>query len=259
MASSSTSGIHSEGKYDVFINCRGLDTRRTFTCHLHKALVDNNINTYIDSNLDKGGEIAPALLKAIEESKIYVIIFSKRYASSAWCLDELVHIMKCKEGNDAAHGIPIFYDTKPADIRLQKDGYKLEKKIKDKIETERRLSWKDALSKASNLSGFHSTSTTFRDDSDLIEQVVKAISKKLVRCAKPESSIDSMGFSESFINQFAEFLSLLQFRPSDDRVRSAFTDASLHFSSPFDGALLVRTLKLRTFRLIPSFDLISTS
>lgn len=128
MASSSTSGIHSEGKYDVFINCRGLDTRRTFTCHLHKALVDNNINTYIDSNLDKGGEIAPALLKAIEESKIYVIIFSKRYASSAWCLDELVHIMKCKEGIDAAHVIPIFYDTKPADIRLQKDGYKLEKK-----------------------------------------------------------------------------------------------------------------------------------
>ena len=84
-------------KYDVFINFRGEDTRDGITSHLHAALLQKKIETYIDNRLQRGEEIGPALLEAIEKSKISVIIFSQNYASSTWCLDELVHILKCKE------------------------------------------------------------------------------------------------------------------------------------------------------------------
>ncbi|KAL6315624.1 hypothetical protein AAG906_003727 [Vitis piasezkii] len=50
-----------------------------------------------DEELPRGEEIAPELLKAIEESRSAIIVFSKTYAHSKWCLEELVKIMKCKE------------------------------------------------------------------------------------------------------------------------------------------------------------------
>jgi hypothetical protein len=39
-----------------------------------------------------------ALLKAIEEAKLWVIVFSKNYASPKWCLDEVVKILElCRD------------------------------------------------------------------------------------------------------------------------------------------------------------------
>lgn len=94
---SASSAIQPKEKYDVFLSFRGTETRKTFTSHLYKALDGNKIDTYIDYRLERGDEIAPALLKAIKGSKISVVMFSKDYASSRWCLDELVHILECKE------------------------------------------------------------------------------------------------------------------------------------------------------------------
>jgi uracil phosphoribosyltransferase len=49
----------------------------------------------MDDMLRSGEEISSALLKAIEESAISIIVLSKNYASSRWCLDELVKILEC--------------------------------------------------------------------------------------------------------------------------------------------------------------------
>ncbi|KAK2639210.1 hypothetical protein Ddye_027005 [Dipteronia dyeriana] len=94
-SSSSTSGTP-KFKYDVFLSFRGNDTRNNFTSHLHKALHDKKIETFIDYQLKRGDEISPSLLNAIEESRISVVIFSKDYASSRWCLEELVKILECR-------------------------------------------------------------------------------------------------------------------------------------------------------------------
>ncbi|RXH87747.1 hypothetical protein DVH24_034647 [Malus domestica] len=141
-------------KYDVFISFRGEDTRLTFTSHLHKALERKKIETYIDYRLNKGDEIEPALLEAIEKSRLSVIIFSKNYASSTWCLKELVHILKCKKKDQMV--VPIFYDISPSDVRKQKGSYadafaQLENRedSKDKV-----IGWKAALAEATGLSGF---------------------------------------------------------------------------------------------------------
>uniref|UniRef100_A0A7N2LFU1 ADP-ribosyl cyclase/cyclic ADP-ribose hydrolase n=1 Tax=Quercus lobata TaxID=97700 RepID=A0A7N2LFU1_QUELO len=83
---------------DVFLNFRGEDTRINFTDHLYCALKDKKIITFKDdTKLEPGNPISLKLLDAIEKSRIAVVILSKNYASSTWCLEELVKILKCKK------------------------------------------------------------------------------------------------------------------------------------------------------------------
>ncbi|XP_062021327.1 TMV resistance protein N-like [Rosa rugosa] len=136
-ASSSTAAdVLPQQKYDLFLSFRG-EARLKFISHLYAALKRKQILTYMDDkSLESGDEIGPALSTAIEQSKLSIIIFSKHYASSRWCLDELVHILKCKE----AYGqlvVPVFYDIDPSDVRQQKRTYAdafavLEERFKDK-------------------------------------------------------------------------------------------------------------------------------
>ncbi|CAN6722882.1 unnamed protein product [Malus baccata var. baccata] len=143
-------------KYDVFVSFRGEDTRRGITSHLHAALLQKKIETYIDYRLQKGEEIGPALREAIEQSTHSVIIFSQNYASSTWCLDELVHILDSKE-RYGQKVIPVFYDINPSDVRKQHGSYsaafaQLEKRFKDSIDKVHK--WRRALKTAADLSGF---------------------------------------------------------------------------------------------------------
>ncbi|KAM7466182.1 hypothetical protein LguiB_013744 [Lonicera macranthoides] len=88
--------------YDVFLSFRGEDTRRNFTDHLYDALTRAGIHTFRDDDqLPRGKHIPFQLMKAIEESRISIIIFSKNYASSRWCLNELV------KGTEAIEGISL--------------------------------------------------------------------------------------------------------------------------------------------------------
>ncbi|KAJ0900113.1 putative TIR domain-containing protein [Helianthus annuus] len=149
-SSSSSQSIH----HEVFLSFRGEDTRKNFVDHLYKDLVQQGIQTYKDDEtLPRGESIRPALLKAIQESRIAVIVFSENYADSSWCLDELQHIMECMDTRGQIV-IPIFYFVDPSDVRNQNGKYrkafsKHEKKNKEKVE-----SWTNALEKAGNLSGW---------------------------------------------------------------------------------------------------------
>src|ERR1044072_5943570 len=84
-------------KHDVFISFRGEDTRTNFTSHLHYALCDKSIRTFIDNKLQKGDDVWPSLAEAIEDSHMSIVVFSENYASSRWCLEELVKIMECRQ------------------------------------------------------------------------------------------------------------------------------------------------------------------
>ncbi|KAK2640276.1 hypothetical protein Ddye_028071 [Dipteronia dyeriana] len=164
-------------KYDVFLNFRGEDTRDCFTCHLHKAL-HKKIETFIDDGLEKGDGIWPTLKRAIEQSKISVVVFSKDYASSKWCLRELVEIMERKKMHKQIV-IPVFYLVDPSDVRKQTGSFKDSFDKHGNESQEEVQKWKEALTAASNLSGFDSSKT--RPDTTLLEQFVKDIQKKLRR------------------------------------------------------------------------------
>lgn len=115
-ASSTSSSVPVSYEHDVFLSFRGEDTRSNFTGHLYTALRNKGIKTFIDDGLQRGPHISRALFKAIDQSRMSVIVFSENYARSPWCLDELVKILRCRESE--GHMVrPIFYKVKPSDVR----------------------------------------------------------------------------------------------------------------------------------------------
>ncbi|KAK2640322.1 hypothetical protein Ddye_028117 [Dipteronia dyeriana] len=144
-------------KYDFFLNFRGEDTRDCFTCHLHRAL-HTKVETFIDDGLENGDGIWPTLKGAIEQSKISVVIFSNDYASSKWCLRELVEIMERKNMRKQIV-IPVFYRVDPSDVRKQTGSFKdsFDKHGNESQGEERKR--REALTEASNLVGFDSSKT----------------------------------------------------------------------------------------------------
>ena len=146
-------------KYDVFISFRGSDIRYGFLSHLLKALHREKIEAYVDYKLKEGNELLPALFTAIEESQIALIIFSKDYASSKWCLEELVKITECMMKNGQIV-VPIFYNVDPSDVRHQKGCYKNAFAKHEKLFNGNTMNvekWRTTLKKVASLSGFHST------------------------------------------------------------------------------------------------------
>lgn len=145
-------------KYDVFISFRGSDIRHTFLSHLTKQLRKEGINVYVDERLERGTEISSSLLKAIERSIIALVIFTKDYSSSEWCLEELVKILECKGANNQIV-IPVFYNIDPSHVRNQKGTYadafvQHTKKFKDDVIQV----WRNVLKETANLSGYHHSS-----------------------------------------------------------------------------------------------------
>ncbi|KAG6625612.1 hypothetical protein CIPAW_16G109800 [Carya illinoinensis] len=154
-SSSSLSSFICWWTYDVFLSFRGEDTRQNFTAHLHQALDRKKINTYIDYKLPRGEEISKELLKTIESSRISIAVLSKNYASSTWCLDELMKILECKKTKQQKV-LPIFYDANPTEKRHQREGFrkalaKLKERFKDESKVER---WKATLTEVAGFSGF---------------------------------------------------------------------------------------------------------
>lgn len=143
-------------KYDVFLSFHGDDNRVCFTDHLYAALKQEGINIFTeDVEFQKGSCIEPALLKAIGESRISVIILSGRYASSTWCLIELVEILKCREEKGQIV-LPVFYHVHPSDVRHQKGSFEEafamhEERFKENLEQVQ--TWRSALTEVASLSG----------------------------------------------------------------------------------------------------------
>jgi len=110
-------------KYDVFISFRGSDTRNTFVDHLYAHLVRKGIFVFKDDKqLQKGESISPQLFQAIQRSRVSIVVFSKDYASSTWCLDEMAAIAHCRAELKQIV-FPVFYDVDPSHVRKQNGVY----------------------------------------------------------------------------------------------------------------------------------------
>ncbi|XP_027336420.1 disease resistance-like protein DSC1 [Abrus precatorius] len=178
MGSVASSSLHK--RYDVFLSFRGEDTRNNFTSHLYTALCQKSIKTFIDYKVHRGDQISSTILKQIEDSYIALVVFSENYASSKWCLEELVKILACKEDKGQSV-IPVFYKIDPSHVRTQSGSYKeaFVKHEKDEDCRQKVLKWKAALTQAANLAGWDSCNHP--DESQLVQKIVNDILQKLYR------------------------------------------------------------------------------
>ncbi|XP_054817722.1 disease resistance protein RPV1-like [Prosopis cineraria] len=169
-ASMSSSSAISPWKYHVFLSFRGADTRTGFTDHLHAALKQRSIETFIDDDeLERGEIISDQLLQAIDKSLISLMILSEKYASSRWCLDELQRILESKKclGREV---IPVFYKIDPSHVRYQGGAFAhaFQKHV-ERYDPKKVQGWRDALKEIEDISGYHSLN---RHESKLIEEIV---------------------------------------------------------------------------------------
>ncbi|KAG6676525.1 hypothetical protein I3842_15G156400 [Carya illinoinensis] len=177
LSSSSSSTVSSPWFYDVFLSFRGEDTRNTFIAHLHHALLQNGIHTYIDEDeLRRGDEISPALLQAIENSRLSIVVLSENYASSTWCLDELLNILNCKETKQQIV-LPIFYHVNPSDVRNQRGSFGEALAVcvgKFNEDVKKVQRWKAALQEVANLAGYELENG---NESKFIQEIVQEVSR----------------------------------------------------------------------------------
>ncbi|CAL2235579.1 unnamed protein product [Prunus armeniaca] len=165
-------------KYDVFLSFKGEDTWKSFTDHLYTALEHHGILTFKDDpELQKGKAISPEIFTAIQDSRFALIVLSKHYAASTWCLDELLKILECMEARETV--LPIFYEVNPSDVRKQTGNFteaftKHEENFRNDLQKVQR--WREALTKVANLSGWDSKDWY---ESELIKNIVELVWKNL--------------------------------------------------------------------------------
>ncbi|KAL9281980.1 putative TIR domain, AAA+ ATPase domain, P-loop containing nucleoside triphosphate hydrolase [Arabidopsis thaliana] len=202
MASSSSSHIR---RHHVFSSFHGPDVRKGFLSHLHNLFASKGITTFNDQKIERGNTIGPELVNAIRESRVSIVVLSKKYASSSWCLDELVEILKCKEALGQIV-MTIFYEVDPSDVKKQSAefGKAFEKTCQGKNE-EVKLRWSNALAHVATIAGEHSLN--WDNEAEMIQKIATHVSNKL-NLTTPSRDFDGMVGLEARLTKLNSLLCL---------------------------------------------------
>ncbi|CAL2235953.1 unnamed protein product [Prunus armeniaca] len=212
-ASSSSSSFSSSKQhwmYDVFLSFRGEDTRNNFTGHLYMALREAGINAFFhDNELRRGEYITAKLVTAIQGSRISVIVFSRRYAKSSWCLDELVKIMESRTTLGQTV-MPIFYDIDPSDVREQRGSFAqaFEKHEENLLlgRENKVVRWRAALIEAANLSGWDLRNAADGYEAKFIREIIEGITRWLLMNETISSVVDYAVGLNSRVQDLSNYL-----------------------------------------------------
>ncbi|XP_013656605.2 probable disease resistance protein RPP1 [Brassica napus] len=192
-------------KYHVFPSFHGADVRTNFLSHVLKELRNKGIDSFIDNDIERSKLIGPELVEAIRGSRIAIVLLSRNYASSTWCLNELVEIMKGRE-EFGQTVVPLFYEVDPTDVKKQTGdfGKVLGKTCRGK-EKEDIQRWKRALTEVAQIAGFHSANG--ENEAELIEYIATDVSNKL-NLSAPCSDFDGLVGMESRMAEMRQVLQL---------------------------------------------------
>ncbi|XP_043714953.1 disease resistance protein RPV1-like [Telopea speciosissima] len=177
--SSSSSGW----KYDVFLSYEREETENiNFASKLCAFLEKTNLKTLKDDEPMKAGEhISPMLMQRIKESRCAIIIFSRNYASSIGCLEELTLTMECRK-KLGQKVFPVFLmGVKPSEVRHQKGSFEEPFRFyQEHFEPEVVEGWRSALRAAGEISGWNMNDLPHGDEEKLIAKMVKEVSNLLL-------------------------------------------------------------------------------
>ncbi|KAL1225324.1 Disease resistance protein RML1B [Cardamine amara subsp. amara] len=204
LMASPSSFSSSNYKFNVFVSFHGPDVRKTFLSHMRKQFNYNGITMFNDQEIERSATIAPSLTEAIKESRISIVILSKKYASSSWCLDELLEILECKESMGQIV-MTIFYGVDPSDVRKQIGDFGI-----DFNETcackkdEERQKWSEALNKVGHIAG--EDFLRWDNEAKMIEKIARDVSDKLN--VTPSRNFDGMVGLEAHLREMESLLDL---------------------------------------------------
>ncbi|XP_010509567.1 PREDICTED: probable disease resistance protein RPP1 isoform X2 [Camelina sativa] len=192
-------------KHHVFPSFHGPDVRRTFLSHILAVFRGKGISPFIDNHIPRSKSIGPELKDAIRGSKIAIVLLSKNYASSSWCLDELAEIMNCREVSGQIV-MTIFYEVDPTDIKKQTGdfGKAFRKSCKGKTNehTER---WRKALEDVATIAGYHSH--RWVNEAAMIEKIAADVSNML-NSSTPSRDFDGLVGMRAHMEKLKLLLSL---------------------------------------------------
>ncbi|CAG7893069.1 unnamed protein product [Brassica rapa] len=215
-SSSSSTSYSRSCVYDVFPSFSGEDIRVTFLSHFFKEMDRKLITAFKDNEIKRSLSLDPELQHAIKNSRIVVVVLSRNYASSSWCLNELVEIMNCKK-KFVQMVIPVFYGLDPSHVRKQTGdfGKIFEETCHSKTEVKSR--WKEALTNVANILGYHSVSWKNMfvklslsfvrgNEATMIEAIANDVLDKLL--LTPSKDFDNFVGIEDHIAQMSALLHL---------------------------------------------------
>ncbi|KAK4269987.1 hypothetical protein QN277_023077 [Acacia crassicarpa] len=183
-------------RYDVFLSFRGEDTRASFTSHLSSSLSNDGIVVFKDdTDLPRGNNISEELQRGIENSTISIVIFSKDYAGSRWCLNELSKIMEVHRLQGRVV-LPVFYDVDPSEVRNQISSFgdSFQDLIqKSSLTHDQVLRWRTDLREAGGIAGFVvlNSRNESEDIKNIVTHVCEILDKKDMFIANYPIGLDS--------------------------------------------------------------------
>ncbi|CAH8257608.1 unnamed protein product [Arabidopsis lyrata] len=155
-STSPSSSLSCTGTHHVFASFRGEDVRRKILSYIQQEFQRKGIIPFIDNEIKRGESIGPELIKAIRESKIAIVLLSRNYASSKWCLDELVEIMECKKKFGLTVFV-VFYEVDPSHVKklTGEFGAVFQKTCKGRTKEEI-WRWRQAFEEVATIAGYDS-------------------------------------------------------------------------------------------------------
>ncbi|KAK3438094.1 hypothetical protein EUGRSUZ_C02718 [Eucalyptus grandis] len=166
-------------EFEVFLNFRGPDTRLNFADCLYHSMDGAGIRIFRDNEeIRKGEEINDKLELTIKSSAICMPIFSRNYASSAWCLRELAYMMDCSRNRvGKAMILPIFFDVDPEDVKLKTRLYQdALQRHEEKFGYDEVQRWKEAMREVAQIKGWD---LKYKGQGELIRSIVAEVLIKL--------------------------------------------------------------------------------
>ncbi|XP_023643315.1 disease resistance protein ADR2-like [Capsella rubella] len=186
--------------HNVFTSFHGPDVRKTFLSHLRNQFDRNGITMFDDNGIKRSHNIPSSLTQGIRQSRISIVVLSKNYASSRWCLNELLEILKCEE-EVGQIVMTVFYGVDPSDVRKQTGdfGVAFDKTCTRKTKEHGRK-WSKALEYVGNIAGEHN----WDNEAKMIIKIARDVSDILH--ATPSRDFDGMVGLESHLKEMESLL-----------------------------------------------------
>ncbi|KAL3746466.1 hypothetical protein ACJRO7_015429 [Eucalyptus globulus] len=167
-------------EYEVFLSFRGSDSCQTFTDCLYEGMKGAGIRVFKDDDdLRAGQKIKEELPRAIQNSRIYMPILSRNYASSKWCLIELATMVEmASKSNGTKEILPIYLDVNSDDVKLKTPLYRdVFVQHETNFDADQVKVWRDALLEVEEIKRLNLKN--YRGYRELIKVIIQEVLVKL--------------------------------------------------------------------------------